>query len=207
LKALVIEDDKRISYAICESIENMFETDRAYNGEDGLELAKQEIYDVIILDIMMPIMDGFTVIEKLRKLEILTPVLMLTAKDSSADIVKGLKMGSDDYLVKPFKTEELLARLEALIRRNRGKYIEEKTISFKNLKLNLQTREAKIDNRDLTLQGKQFDMLEYLIISKNIIVTRNQIFNKIWGFNSFATTNVVDVYASFIRKELKKYRL
>ena len=204
MKALVIEDDKRIAYAIGECIKDTFETDLAFNGQDGLEMAEQSIYDVIILDLMMPIMDGFQVIESLRKKEIGTPVLILTARDATSDVVKGLRMGADDYLVKPFKGEELLARCEVIIRRSLGAY-KEKAIYFKDLKLNLQTRQAYIKEDLINLQGKQFDMLEYLIISKNSILTRNQIFNKIWGFNSFTTTNVVDVYASGIRKELKKY--
>ncbi|MCL2860055.1 MAG: response regulator transcription factor [Oscillospiraceae bacterium] len=204
MKALIIEDDKRIAYAISECVKDIFETDLSFNGKDGLEMAEQSIYDVIILDLMMPIMDGFQVLESLRKKEIETPVLILTARDATADVVKGLRIGADDYLIKPFKGEELLARCEAIVRRSLGGY-KEKTIRFKDLKLNLQTRQAYVKEKTINLQGKQFDMLEYLIISKNSILTRNQIFNKIWGFNSFTTTNVVDVYASGIRKELKKY--
>lgn len=204
MKALVVEDDKRLSYTVCQCIKNMFETETAYNGEDGLYLARQNIYDFIILDLMMPIMDGITMLEKLRKENILTPILILTAKDGLPDKVKGLRTGADDYLVKPFETEELLARLEAIVRRNTGVY-KENTVTFKSLVLNLQTRGANINEEPVNLQGKQFDMLEYLITSKNNILTRNQIFDKVWGFNSFATTNVIDVYASGIRKELKKF--
>jgi len=204
MKALVVEDDKRLSYTICQCIKDIFETETAYNGEDGLDLAKQNIYDIIILDIMMPIMDGYSMLAKLRKENIFTPVLILTAKDSLSDKVKGLKYGADDYLVKPFETEELMARLEAIVRRNTGVY-KENTVSFKDLVLNLKTRQATIDGETVNLQGKQFDMLEYLITSKNSILTRNQIFDKVWGFNSSATTNVIDVYASGIRKELKKF--
>ena len=204
MKVLVIEDDRRISYAICECISHMFEADTAYNGEEGLEYAKQDIYDLIILDLMMPIMDGFQMLELLRREEIQTPVLILTAKDATSDVVKGLRIGADDYLVKPFRGEELAARCEAIVRRSMGGY-KEKVIHFKDLRLNIQTRQAYIEGKEINLQGKQFDMLEYLIISKNMIITRNQIFNKIWGFDSYATTNVVDVYASAVRKELKKY--
>jgi len=204
MKALIIEDDKRIAYAISDVLFGMFEIDMAHNGEDGILYAKQEIYDIIILDLMMPIMDGFQVLEILRKKDIQTPVLILTAKDATSDVVRGLRIGADDYLIKPFKGEELLARCEAIIRRG-ASGIKEQVICFKDLKLNLKTKEASISNKPINLQGKQFDMLEYLIISKNMILARNQIFNKIWGFDSYTTTNVVDVYASGIRKELKKY--
>ena len=204
MKALVIEDDKRLSYTICQCIKDMFETETAYNGEDGLDLASQNIYDVIILDLMMPIMDGYSVLKVLREENILTPVLILTARDALSDKVKGLKSGADDYLVKPFETEELLARLEVAVRRSTGAY-RENTVTFKDLVLNLRTRQASINGQEVILQGKQFDMLEYLITSKNNILTRNQIFDRVWGFNSFATTNVIDVYASGIRKELKKF--
>ncbi|MEG1009513.1 MAG: response regulator transcription factor [Clostridia bacterium] len=204
MKVLIIEDDKILSDTIYQCLKNKFKIDTAYNGEDGLYLAIQNIYDVIILDLMMPILDGIGVITELRKQKNLTPILILTAKDTLKDKVFGLKIGADDYLTKPFEIEELIARIEAIIRRNTGEYIEN-IVCFKDLKLDLNIRQAKINNNILNLQGKLFDMLEYLIINKNRIITKNQIFDKIWGFNSYTTTNVVEVYASGIRKELKKY--
>ena len=152
----------------------------------------------------MPEMDGYEVLSKLRKEQILTPVLILTAKDSLNDKVKGLQIGADDYLVKPFEREELLARLEAIIRRNNGFFVDN-TLEFKDLKMNLKNRTVTIKNNEINLQGKQFDLLEYLINSKNTIITKEQIFDKIWGFDSDTSTNVVEVYASALRKELKKY--
>ena len=165
--------------------------------------AKQEIYDAIILDIMMPIMNGYEVLSKLRNDKIFTPVLILTAKDGISDKVKGFRAGADDYLVKPFNREELLVRLEALIRRTNGNYTEN-IIEYKDLVLDLNNRKASANGKEVLLQGKQFDMLEYLINSKNTIITKEQIFDKIWGFNSETTTNVIEVYASGLRKELKK---
>ena len=166
--------------------------------------AKENIYDIIILDLMMPEMNGYDLLSKLRKEEIFTPVLILSAKDSLNDKVKGLSIGADDYLAKPFEREELLARLEALIRRNHGFYANN-TIEFKDLKMNLENRKAYIKDKEINLQGKQFDLLEYLIHSKNTIITKEQIFDKIWGFDSDTSTNVIEVYASALRKELKKY--
>lgn len=172
-------------------------------GEEGILYAEQEIYDAIILDIMMPFMNGYEVLSKLRADKIFTPVLILTAKDSIDDKLKGFRSGADDYLVKPFNREELVARVEALIRRASGNYTEN-VIEFNGLTLDLNSRKAIANNKEVVLQGKQFDMLEYLINSKNTIITKEQIFDKIWGFNSETTTNVIEVYASGLRKELKK---
>ena len=172
-------------------------------GEEGILYAEQEIYDAIILDIMMPFMNGYEVLSKLRADKIFTPVLILTAKDGIDDKLKGFRSGADDYLVKPFNREELVARVEALIRRASGNYTEN-VIEFNGLTLDLNSRKAIANNKEVVLQGKQFDMLEYLINSKNTIITKEQIFDKIWGFNSETTANVIEVYASGLRKELKK---
>ena len=204
MKVLIVEDDKILSDTIKQCIEKKFNTEQAYDGYEGYMFAKQNIYDIIILDLMMPEMNGYEVLTKLRNQGILTPILILTAKDSLNDKVKGLNNGADDYLVKPFEREELIARLEALIRRNNGFFIDN-TIQFKDLKLNPENRKAYIKGKEINLQGKQFDLLEYLINSKNTIITKEQIFDKIWGFDSDTSTNVIEVYASSLRKELKKY--
>ena len=204
MKALIVEDDKILSDTIKQCIENKFNVEQAYDGYEGYIYAKENIYDVIILDIMMPEMDGYEVVSKLRKEGILTPVLMLTAKDSTSDKVKGLNYGADDYLVKPFERTELVARLEAIVRRNNS-FFQTDLLKFKDLTLNLNNRTACIKDKELSLLGKQFDLLEYLINSQNTIITKEQIFDKIWGFDSDTSTNVVEVYASGLRKELKKY--
>ncbi len=204
MKVLIVEDDKILSDTVKQCIENDYSVEQAFDGYEGYMFAKENIYDVIILDLMMPEMNGYELLTKLRSQNILTPVLILTAKDSTEDKVKGLTIGADDYLVKPFEREELLARLEALIRRNNGFFVSD-TIDFKDLKLNLKNRKAFIGDKEILLQGKQFDLLEYLIRSKNTIITKEQIFDKIWGFDSDTSTNVIEVYASGLRKELKKY--
>lgn len=204
MKVLIIEDDKILSDTIKQCIEKEYETEQAYDGEEGLLFARQDIYDVILLDLMLPILSGYEVLSELRREKVYTPVLILTAKDGLSDKIKGFKSGADDYLVKPFEKEELLARLEAMIRRTNRTYLQ-KELCFKELKLNLQSRKAYIKDQEINLQGKQFDMLEYLINYKNTIITKEQIFDKIWGFDSETTANVVEVYASGIRKELKKY--
>lgn len=204
MKVLIIEDDKILSKTIEQCIKYKYDTDCAYDGEEGVLYAKQGIYDAIILDLMMPVMDGYEVLSTLRTEKIFTPVLILTAKDGIQDKLKGFRMGADDYLVKPFNREELLARIEAIIRRTSGSYTNQNVIEFKELTLDLNSRKVSINGNEIVLQGKQFDFLEYLLNSQNTIITKNQIFDKIWGFDSETSTNVIEVYASGLRKELKK---
>lgn len=203
MRVLIIEDDKILAKTVEQCIGSRYDVDHAYDGEEGVLYAKQEIYDAIILDIMMPILDGYGVLKELRNNKIYTPVLILTAKDGIGDKVKGFRYGADDFLVKPFNREELIVRLEALIRRANGNYYDN-IIEYKGLVLDLNSRKVQAGDKEIILQGKQFDVLEYLIKSKNTIITKEQIFDKIWGFNSETTTNVIEVYASGLRKELKK---
>lgn len=204
MKILIIEDDKIISDTIKECIYKMYDVEQAYDGYDGYMMAKENIYDIIILDIMLPEMNGYEVLKELRENKIYTPILILTAKDGLDDKLKGFKYGADDYLVKPFERQELIVRLEAIIRRTIGSYKDD-ILEFKDIKLNLKNRKVFIGDEEISLQGKQFDILEYLINTKNTIITKEQIFEKIWGFNSDTTTNVVEVYTSGLRKTLKEY--
>lgn len=204
MKVLIVEDERTLSDTIKQCICKKFDTEQAYDSYEAYMMAKENIYDAIILDLMLPEMSGYDVLLKLRENKVLTPVLILTAKDTLNDKLKGFNYGADDYLVKPFEREELLARLEAIIRRTNGAYKQDE-IEFKDLKLNIKSRRAFIKDKEITLQGKQFDILEYLINSKGTIITKEQIFDKIWGFDSFTTTNVVEVYASGLRKTLKQY--
>lgn len=202
MRVLVIEDDKLLSNTICSNIGSVFEYEQAFDGEEGLYLAEQNIYDVIILDIMMPKRDGYNVLASMREKGIKTPVIVLTAKDGIDDKVKGFKLGADDYLVKPFHRQELLVRLESLVRRSGGT-LKENILSFRELTINLGNRTVRIGNEELTFLGKQFDVLEYLVNNKNTILTKKQIFDRVWGFDSDTTMTVVDVYTSNIRKMLK----
>ncbi len=204
MKILVIEDDIILSDTIKQCIINQYDVEQAYDGEEGIAFALEKIYDLILLDIMLPVKNGYEVLKEIRNNKVNTPVLMLTAKDGIQDKVLGFRSGADDYLVKPFEREELLLRIEAILRRTNGLYLENK-IRYKELTLNLSNRQVTINHQAINIQGKQFDMLEYLISYKNTIITKDQIFDKIWGFHSETTTNVVEVYASSLRKELKKY--
>ena len=204
MKVLIIEDDKILSDTIKQCICKMYDVDQKYDGYEGYMIAKEGIYDLIILDLMLPEINGYGILKKLRENKVYTPVLILTAKDGIEDKIKGFNYGADDYLVKPFEREELIARVGAIIRRSQGEY-SQNLLEYKDMKLDLNSRKVFIGNEEVVLQGKQFDILEYLLISKNSIVTKEQIFERIWGFDSETTTNVVEVYASGLRKTLKKY--
>lgn len=204
MKILIIEDDTILSDTIKQCISKKYDVEQAYDGEEGVVFALEKIYDLILLDIMLPIKNGYEVLKEIRSNQVDTPVLMLTAKDGIQDKILGFRSGADDYLVKPFEREELLLRIEAILRRSHGLYQENK-IRYQELELNLLNRQVTIGGKQINIQGKQFDLLEYFITYKNTIITKDQIFDKIWGFNSETTTNVVEVYASSLRKELKKY--
>ncbi|QDP41905.1 response regulator transcription factor [Radiobacillus deserti] len=204
MKLLIIEDDQHLSQSIKETTEEIFQTEQAFDGEEGLYLAEQGIYDVIILDIMLPKMNGYEVLKELRALDIATPVIMLTAKDGIDDKIQGFKVGADDYLVKPFHREELLLRLEVMVRRTAGAF-KESILVFKDLQLNVKNKQVSIAGEEVKLNGKQFDLLEYFIHNKNTILTKEQIFDRIWGFESDTSMTVVEVYASNLRKSLKQF--
>lgn len=203
MKVLIIEDEKILSDTIKDVLKEDYEVEQAYDGQEGEIFIKKGKYDAIVLDLMFPIYDGYTVLEKIRNFKVPTPVLILTAKDSLEDKLKGFNLGADDYLTKPFAKEELKARIEAIIRRNNPNY--KKKIKFKDLLIDIKKRKVFINKKELKVQGKQFDMLIYLLEYQNKIITKEQIFDKIWGFNSETSTDVVEVYANGIRKELKKY--
>ena len=148
MKLLIVEDDKILSDTIKQCIQNKFDTEQAYDGYEGYMLAKANIYDAIILDLMLPEMSGYDVLLKIRKEKITTPVLILTAKDALDDKLKGFNYGADDYLVKPFEREELLARIDAIIRRTNGAY-KESIVQYKDLKLNMKNRKAYIGEEEI----------------------------------------------------------
>lgn len=204
MKMLIVEDDKLLAESIADYLKDNFEVDVASDGEEGLYEAEKDIYDLILLDIMMPELNGYEVLERLRKQGITTPVIMITAKDGLEDKVRGLKLGADDYIVKPFFREELLARVEAVLRRS-GRISDITSIRYKDLTLERKTKRVFLKDKEISLQGKQYDLLEYLISNKDTILTKEQIFDRIWGFDSDTMVSVVEVYVSNLRKALKNY--
>lgn len=180
MNILIIEDDRILSGTIKQCLMGTYHTEQAFDGEEGILYAKQKIYDVILLDIMLPRKDGYQVLTELRKDKVTTPVLLLTAKDSLNDKINGFEKGADDYLTKPFEQEELLARIKAIIRRSSPNQWKDNQIQCGKLRINLETREAFCQEQELNLQGKQFDLLEYLMRNEKRIITKEQIFNRIW---------------------------
>lgn len=204
MRLLVVEDNAPLLESIVQILRDEFEVDTAMNGEDGLFLALQNIYDAILLDVMMPEMDGFEVIQKIRDEKIETPVLFLTAKDSLEDRVKGLDFGGDDYLVKPFQAPELKARIRALLRRS-GSLTTKQTIRYKGIELFGKDKGAQVDGQAIKLTLKQYELLEYLIQNSGKILMREQIFDRVWGFDSDTTVAIVEVYVHHLRKKLEPF--
>ncbi|WP_225749585.1 MULTISPECIES: response regulator transcription factor [unclassified Paraeggerthella] len=204
MKILIVEDDRNLSNAIKRCLSSTYDVDQAFDGAEGYFFAKEGIYDLVVLDLMLPEMDGYSVLEKLRKNEVFTPVLILTAKGTIADKARGFRTGADDYLVKPFDKDELLLRIEAILRRTMGLY-GSADLSFKQLIISPTNRTASIEGRPIELKGKQFDALEYLVSRQGQLISKSQLFDKVWGFLSDTSSNVVEVYVSAIRKQLKPF--
>jgi len=203
MRLLLVEDEKRMAQALCEILrQEKYEVDHYPNGLDGLAAIESDIYDIIILDVMLPGMNGYEIAKKARQNGIRTPILMLTAKADLDDKVTGLDSGADDYLTKPFMTKELLARLRALSRRNIN--TADGTLSYGDILLdtNTSTLSCTTNSQSVRLSEKEYRILEYLIANSGQILTREQLAVKIWGFESEAEYNNVEVYMSFTRKKL-----
>lgn len=204
MRILVVEDHISLLHSIKGILEKNFTVDIASNGEDGYFLAMQNIYDAIILDVMLPEMNGFQITKNLRKEGIDTPIMFLTARDSLEDRVKGLDLGGDDYLVKPFQAPELEARLRALLRRS-GNYTSEQTIRYKGIELLGKENDVIIDGQKVKLTVKQYNLLEFFIANVGAILTREQIYDRIWGYDSDTTLGVVEVFTYQLRKKLEPF--
>jgi len=201
VKILIVEDEKKVATFIQKGLENEgFVVTAEFDGEQGLEKAVSESYDIIILDLMLPKLDGFTLLEKIRKQGINTKVLILTAKANVQDRIKGLNLGADDYLVKPFAFGELLARLRALLRRS---YPDKNPVlQFDDLSVNTHTREVFRDNKKIELSAKEYALLEFLIYNVNRALNRSTISEHVWNYNFDTGTNFIDVYINRIRKKI-----
>lgn len=204
MRLLVVEDNISLLQSIVEIVSDEFEADSASNGEDGLYLARQNIYDAILLDVMLPGMNGFEIIQHLREEENHTPVLFLTARDSLEDRVKGLDYGGDDYLVKPFQAPELMARIRALLRRS-GSLTMSQTLVYKGMELFNKEKSVTIDGEAIKLTFKQYELLEYMIQNKGVILTKEQIYDRVWGFDSDTTIAIVEVFVHHLRKKLEPF--
>ena len=178
-------------------------TDACYDGVSGLDNALTGIHDVIILDIMLPGMNGLEVLREIRRNKLETPVILLTAKDEISDKVTGLDYGADDYITKPFSTEELLARIRSISRRNQHMVVEN-ALTFSDITLNLSTYEMFCGEKSIKLGLKEFYMMELLLRNGSIVLSKETLIEKIWGYESDVEYNNVEVYISFLRKKLKR---
>ena len=204
MNILIVDDEKQFVKALGAILkQNNLNVDFAFDGEDGLDKALSNIYDAIVLDIMMPKLNGFEVLKQIRDNKISTPVLMLSAKSEITDKVNGLNLGADDYLTKPFNSEELLARIKALLRRKKQFVGDE--LSFGDLRLSRDTCALICNEETITLGKKEFQIMEVLISNAEKTVNKERLLEKIWGFDSDTVWSVVEVYVSNLRKTLKKY--
>ena len=202
MKLLLVEDEKQLSEALQQIlIKNKYTVDAVYNGDEGLDYALTGVYDVIILDIMLPKLNGIEILKMIRKRKISTPVILLTAKGSVEDRILGLDSGADDYLPKPFSPDELLARLRALTRRN-GDFINENILEVSDIKLNLSTYDMEVNDNSITLTQKEFEILKYFMQRPKLVVSKDDLITKLWGFDSDVEHNNIEVYISFLRKKL-----
>jgi two-component system response regulator CiaR len=204
MRLLLVEDNIPLLESIVQLLSDEFEVDQAVNGEDGLFLAQQNIHDVIILDVMLPELDGFEVLQAIRKDGLTIPVLFLTARDSLEDRVRGLDSGGDDYLVKPFQAAELKARIRALLRRS-GSMTTNQTIQYRGIELSGKERDIVVNDESLKLTAKQYELLEFLIQNKGTILTKEQIYDRVWGFDSDTTIAIVEVFMHHLRKKLEPF--
>ena len=200
MQILIIEDEKRLADALGQIMqEARYQADIVYDGRDGLAYASSGDYDVIVLDVMLPGMDGFEVVHHLRESKISTPVIMLTALDDVKNKITGLDSGADDYMTKPFVPEELLARIRALSRRQGEVILEE--LTFDDLTLNLSSNDLSCKNKSIHLGYKEFEILKILMSNPKILISKETLIVKVWGAESAAESNNVEAYISFLRKK------
>jgi len=201
MRILIVEDEKKVASFIKKGMEEeYFTADVALDGKEGLKMATSEEYDAIIMDIMLPFIDGISLLKEIRKREIITPVLMLTVKDSLKDKVEGLDAGADDYLTKPFAFEELVARIRALLRRHESS--KTPTLHVGELVLDLQSHKVLRGEQEILLTPKEYAILEYLMRNSNKVVSRTKLIEHVYEYHFDPETNIIDVYINKVRAKV-----
>lgn len=198
IKILLIEDDLSLSNSVFDFLDDFADVMQIFDGEEGLYEAESGVYDLILLDLMLPEKNGFQVLKELREKGITTPVLIMTAKESIDDKGQGFDLGADDYLTKPFYLEELKMRIQALLKRS-GKF-NDNSLIYGDIRVDMSTNSTFVNQTEVELLGKEFDLLVYFLQNQNVILPKSQIFDRIWGFDSDTTISVVEVYVSKVRK-------
>ncbi|WP_159720512.1 response regulator transcription factor [Streptococcus halichoeri] len=201
IKLLLVEDDLSLSNSIFDFLDDFADVMQVFDGEEGIFEAESGVYDLILLDLMLPGKNGFQVLKELREHGINTPVLIMTAKESLDDKGHGFELGADDYLTKPFYLEELKMRIQALLKRS-GK-MSDNHMAYGDIVVDLERNHVEAKGQEVELLGKEFDLLVYFLQNQNVILPKSQIFDRLWGFDSDTTLSVVEVYVSKVRKKLK----
>jgi heavy metal response regulator len=203
MRILVIEDEKKVANFIKKGLEEEhYAVDTAYNGETGLYMTEVNEYDLVVLDLMIPKIDGLEVLKRIRGNKNSVPILVLTAKDTVEDIVRGLDLGCDDYLTKPFEFKEFLARIRALLRRE--KVEKEPALKIADLTLSLVTHKVMRKGKEIELTSKEYALLEYFMRNPDKVLTRTMISEHVWDYHFDSMTNVIDVYVNYLRKKIDK---
>ncbi|WP_160692879.1 response regulator transcription factor [Clostridium sp. C2-6-12] len=201
IKILLVEDNMEISKNIAEYFKGEVEIEPVYNGEDAIEYLNAYTYDVVILDLMLPGIGGIDVLKHMSKSFLNTGVIILTAKEELGDKLKAFNLGANDYLTKPFFMEELKARINSILK-SMGKVKKPNVLEFKNMQIDMKTKRVYIDDNEVELNEKLYKLLEFLVINKNVLLFKEQIFDNVCGYNSDAATEIIEVYISRLRKQL-----
>ena len=201
-KILLVEDEEKLArFVELELTHEGYAVDKAFDGRTGLEMAEGGGYDLLLLDIMLPGLNGLEVLRRLRKTSPV-PVIMLTARDAVMDKVTGLDMGADDYVTKPFSIEELLARIRAALRKQSAQKQENGALSCADLQVDVSRHRVTRNGKEIELTGREFSLLQYFMENKTIVLTRDQLLEKVWGYEYMGETNVVDVYVRYLRGKI-----
>lgn len=202
---LIVEDEHKISRILqLELEEENYKTSLADNGEDALDMIENNEWDLVLLDIMLPGLSGMEVLRKVRRTDSNTPIILLTARDEVYDKVSGLDLGANDYITKPFQIEELLARVRANLRKKKRLTKDDKKITHDDLSVDLNSRDVIRAQTSIHLTPREFDLLVCLLKNKNIVLTRDQLLDQVWGYEYFGDTNIVDVYIRYLRQKIDK---
>lgn len=198
-RILLVEDEEKLArFVELELLHEEYQVEKAFDGRNGLEKAESGDFDLLLLDIMLPELNGLEVLRRLRKTSAI-PVIMLTARDAVMDKVTGLDMGADDYVTKPFSIEELLARIRAALRKNESRRIESNLLSCGSLSMDVSRHKVTREGKEIDLTGREFSLLQYFLENKTLVLTREQLLEKVWGYAYMGETNVVDVYVRYLR--------
>lgn len=202
---LIVEDEQKLSRVLQLELEyENYRTGIASTGKDALRLLEEKDWDLVLLDIMLPELSGFEVLRRIRRTDKVTPIILLTARDKVHDKVSGLDLGANDYVTKPFQIEELLARVRVHLRQRTTSAIKDEQLSIGDLKVNVNARQVTRADQEIDLTPREFDLLVCLLKNKNIVLTREQLIEQVWGYDYLGDTNVVDVYIRYLRQKIDK---